>query len=321
MNKIIAAAVASCLAISIPFSSSVNAQSMHTLQSLADATPNAEPYAGKVMWFARHWTEYGVVSYSSAVRLNKYWGITAAHAVEAPGTPPDMFTVGTGSNWMTDPGETREIVEYITYPGWVGVWDGTAVDLAVIRWEEPLEGEDLEIGALSLGEMFEYVGYAKPATPATGMLPNDGKRRVFDAKVNGWGMSSGQVSTDYSKSTFYPPGSPNYIAMGGVGTGGGSGSPGFNQDGKLVALLVAQSSTPDYGGASFGLRLDLYADWIAEKTYVAPPVDPPHHPPYAICLLHHHYYHLMHAGAASTTLAHIRRKCLPSILSSHSVVH
>ena len=320
MNKIIAAAVASFFAISIPLSSTVNAQSMHTLQALADAEPNAVPYAGQVMWFARHWTEYGVVSYSSAVRINKYWGITAAHAVESTGTPPDMFTVGTGPNWMTDPGETREIVEWKTYPGWVGVWDGVAVDLAVIRWEEPLEGEDLDIGTLNLGDMLEYVGYAKPATPATGMLPADGKRRMFEAKVNGWGMDSGQVSTDYSMSLFSAAGG-NYLPMGGVGTAGGSGSPGFGQDGKLVAMLVAQSSSPGYGGASFGLRLDLYADWIEEQTYIAPPADPPHHTPYAACLINNRYWHQMHGGAAHTTLAKIRRRCLSSAVANHYAAH
>ena len=54
------------------------------------------------------------------------------------------------------------------------------------------------------------------------------------------------------------------ITQGGLGTGGGSGSFGYNAEGELVSILaLVTSGSPSYGFASYGVHLSdpLIADW------------------------------------------------------------
>jgi len=256
--KLIAALFVAC--IFTLSNSNLVAQSMHGLAELELATDYSAPYAGQALWISRLVVPTGSTQYLSAVRVNACWGITGGHVVKSSGVEMTDFVVGNGPNRMVDPGTTREVVEYITHPTWDGFWNGSKIDLALIRWDQPLPGQNLEIGSLGLGEVFEYVGYARPALPGIGLLPADGERRGWDAKAHYWG--GGGVSSNYVRSNFWQ----GELLMGGVGTNGGSGSGGFNAAGELVSLLVYGAGSPNYAGASFGLRLDLYKDWIESYT-------------------------------------------------------
>ena len=259
LSKIIAAFVV----VSVFFcTTNLFAQSMHGLDELALAEPYSEPYAGQALWFDKMWEDQGPYR-STAVRINDCWAIASGHSFLVNGYVYHSHVVGTGPNSIDDRGVEREIAEYHMHPSWEaggGVWDGDRVDLAVMRFAEPLPGDDLEIGSLSLDEIFEYAGYGRPATPDLGLLPYDGERRGWDAKAHYWG--GGGVSSKYVRSNFWP----GELSMGGIGTGGGSGSGGFSSSGDLVALLVYVVNSPNYAGASYGVRLDLYKDWIESYT-------------------------------------------------------
>jgi len=246
--------------------SNLFAQSMHGLEELELAVPYSEPYAGQALWMVREYQ--GIPQSLGAVRINQCWGLTAGHAFLSSGFVFENHVVGNGSNYVSQPGQTRVVSEYHLHPTWEagnGFWNGHRVDLAVIRWNQPLAGQNLDIGSLSLDEHFEYAGYGRPATPGVGLLPPDGERRAWDAKAHFWGGAGGAVSSKYVGTAFFPSGQ-YYIPMGGVGTSGGSGSGGFNSAGKLVALAVTQSGSPHYAATTYGLRLDLYRDWIASYT-------------------------------------------------------
>lgn len=262
IRKMVRAISLLCCLVAVSFA---HAQSMDSLENLALAEPYSEPYAGQQLWMVREYQS--IPQYLSAVRINRCWGVTAGHAFLSSGYQFDNHVVGTGSNYMTDPGRTRVVDEYHMHPTWEagnGFWDGERVDLAVVRFDRALPGRDLEIGALSLNEVFEYAGYARPATPDLGNLPYDGARRAWDAKVEDWGGGylHGDISDDYARSRF----ERGMLPLGGVGTGGGSGSGGFNAAGQLVAILNFQVGSPNYMGTSYGLRLDLYRDWIESYT-------------------------------------------------------
>jgi len=258
--------------------SNLVAQSMHGLEELELATDYSAPYAGQALWISFSyvgWPEH--VSHASAVRLNQCWGLTAGHVVlNDTGYLKENFRVGNGTNWVDDRGIERAVVETILHPTWNGSWNGSRVDLALIRWNQPLAGQNLEIGSLSIGEKFDYAGYGRPATPALGGLPYDGQRRGFEIVAQQWGNGAGTISTKYVRSPFLQ----GQFPMGGIGTGGGSGSGGFNSTGELVSLLVYQVGSPYYMGLSYGLRLDLYEDWITSYTNdlscLPPPPRPPH---------------------------------------------
>jgi len=244
--------------------SNLVAQSMHGEPELDAAIPYSEPYAGQALWISytfEGWPQYPL--YASAVRINQCWGLTAGHVIlntMGSSIPRENFLVGNGTNWIDDRGIEREVAEAVSHPSWDGSWNGSKADVALVRFSQPLPGVDLEIGALGLGEVFEYAGFGQPATPGTGFLPIDGQRRGWDAKAHYWG--GGGVSSKYVRSNFWQ----GELSLGGIGTGGGSGSGGFNVSGELVSLLVYQSGSPNYAGASFGLRLDLYQDWIESYT-------------------------------------------------------
>ena len=119
MKRLILSLVA-CLIFSVPLT--VNAQSMHTLQALADAAPNSEAFAGQALWMS--FTYEGFPEYpqfGSAVRINKCWGLTAGHGVlDNSGFNKENFKIGTGSNWMNNIGSTRKVAKYYTHPTWDG---------------------------------------------------------------------------------------------------------------------------------------------------------------------------------------------------------
>jgi len=249
------------------------AQSMHGEPELDAAVPYSEPYAGQALWMVREYQ--GIQQSLSAVRINQCWGVTAGHAFLSSGFVFNNHVVGNSSNYMGlgEPGQTRVVSEHHLHPTWEagnGFWNGHRLDLAVIRFAQPLAGQNLEIGSLSLGEVFEYVGFGRPALPGVDdpPLPVDGERRAFDVGAHEWGNGVGTISTNYVRSRFTPLGHYLHLPMGGIATGGGSGSGGYNAAGDLVSLLVYQTSSPSYMGSSYGLRLDRpeVKDWIESYT-------------------------------------------------------
>ncbi len=233
-----------------------HAQSMHSLQALSDgaAASSLHPHVSSTVWINR-----GGVQSLSGVLLGPNWGITAAHTFDS-GT---SWTVGNGSNFITDPGMTRTVTSFVPHPLSVpGGFVGNEVDLAVFFLDAPLPGTYPSIGSSVLNELLSYNGFGRPATPGTGNLPVDGQRRLFQTNAEQFGSVPGGISTDYVIGGFYPTGSLGYLPLGGAGTSGGSGSGVYNQSGELVAMLVAGSGSPDYLASTISLRLDLYEPWI-----------------------------------------------------------
>jgi len=270
MDKLLKIFATFVVASAFCFSTNLFAQSMHGEPELEDAVPYSLPYEGQQLWISREYD--GVTQYLGAIRINRCWGVTVGHTFISSGYIFINQEIGTGSNWISDPGVTRQISEFHVHPSWEAVnghWDGHAFDIAVIGFDQPLGSvqDDLEIGTLELDEIFEYAGFGRPAIPGVGLLPVDGQRRAWDAGAHDWG-NGGTVSDKYVRSRFMQPGHYLHLPMGGVGTGGGSGSGGFNLDGDIVALLASVYNSPNYSGGSYGLRLDLpeIKDWIESFT-------------------------------------------------------
>jgi len=264
-----------CLSLLFGISSNVESQAYHGEPELIDGEPFSLPYEGQVLWIRRYHPPTESHQHLSAVRINKRCGITAGHAFIDQGYEFTDHVVGNGTNWMTDKGQMRNVVEYEVHPSWLavnGFWNGDAVDLATICWDQDLHGDDLEIGTLSIDEVFEYAGFGRPAIEGQ-LFDFDGQRRAWEAGAHAWGSGAGTISTDYVRSRFRELGHPTFLPMGGIVTGGSSGSPGFNSLGELVALAVYGQGSPNYLGASYGIRLELYQDWIESRTALPP--DPP----------------------------------------------
>jgi hypothetical protein len=202
----------------------------------------------------------------SGIRVNEWYGLTAAHLFLNGSQSFSNARIGTGSNYLTDRGEVRSIVSFGLHPSWTGVFDGTAIDLAWVKFDQPLSGNDLVIGNLIEDELVTVSGYGRPGTPSEGMLPVDGERRAFDAPASHFGGPS--YSTDYASLTFAEGlGFP----INGKGLPGDSGSGGFNSLGDLVSITAAGTEGTATSGHTLAVRLDQFAPWIAANTTVPEP--------------------------------------------------
>lgn len=231
-------------------------QSMHSTTALANGAAASSQYAGSTLWLSRDVSGFGT-QYLSAVRMGSNWGIAPAHAFDVGSN----FQIGNGSNWMTDRGLERSITSFVTHPLAVpNTFVGTEVDLAVFFWGTALPGTDLTIAPTVLNELLSYDGFGRPATAGGGNLPLDGQRRLFQTYADAFGF--GIASPDYVAGIFSSPSSLNFLALGGTGTFGSSGSGVYNQSGNITALAVAQSGGTGYLSTTFSLRLSLYEPWI-----------------------------------------------------------
>jgi hypothetical protein len=225
-------------------------------------------YAGKVLWYQFTRSD-GAVGYLSAVRLNEHFALTAAHAVFGSFGLVTNIVVGTGTNYLTSPGTsvTCAVSNVLIYPGWNQTFN--TPDIAIIKFDQPLPGENLAIASASVGETLSSAGFGRAGTPSSGLLPSDGNLRAFYAPVQSF--TPGNVSGEYYWDLRFSPASG--VALNGKGLGGDSGGPVFNASGNLVGISIAQWGNLDPIGGTDILKLtqaDVYA-WIQNNIT---PVEP-----------------------------------------------
>jgi hypothetical protein len=230
----------------------------------------SDQYQGQALWL-RYTNESTGVSgpAGTAVRLNEWYALTAAHCV---GYANETYSVGTGNNLTNNPGETRKIVSYIIHPGYAPNAGGTVLtpDIAILKFDRPLGGKDLTVAPPVLGEKITAVGFGRSATPATGIWVSDGERRAWDmvADYDHFGDFPGYLQMlfdDYLEDNYY---------CNGRAAIGDSGGPNYNASGQLVALTIAVRGNADSFNAvgyTLSLQLSLHANWIATNTIVSAP--------------------------------------------------
>ncbi|MFG0305111.1 MAG: GC-type dockerin domain-anchored protein [Phycisphaerales bacterium JB040] len=267
-------AASSIVLAALTLAPAAHAQSVHVLDGTHETRSN--DFEGRVL-FIEYTNRSDRVQHATVTRLNDHFGLTAAHVAAAikPGSSP---TVGTGPDYQTDRGTTRTIIDWGFHPTWTGSFDGTAVDLGWVRFDQPLPGppgfEIETIRGAGLGVDTTFVGYGQPATPDLGLLARDGQRRAFAAVTDEQGHPALGVSTDYARFIFYPLSIRN-LPLAGVVTAGNSGSPGFKDlDSSLTHLAVANSGSPAYSSSSYALRLKNHEDWIVANTTPPQTCDP-----------------------------------------------
>jgi len=245
----------------------VTAQSMHSTSALQQGATASSQFAGSTLFF--EWDGFlnsnpnNVLTFrASAIRLNDNWGAAPDHLFRQTGATYFNFRVGNGSNYLTDRGEVRQITQFFSHPlANPNGFNGDEVDLAVFRWDTALSGTNVSIAPAVLGEVLSYNGFGRPATPATGILPIDGQRRMYQTLADGFGTVGGAISTDYL-SGFFRDAGPGFLPLGGVATAGVSGAGVYNQSGQLVALVSASAGSPGYLASTYSLRLEPHQPWI-----------------------------------------------------------
>jgi hypothetical protein len=225
-------------------------------------------------WFGRYDANGDLSSFASGVAIAGRWVVTAGHVVD------DLiysgFRFGVGSNALTDPGNSWAVSEVFLYPGYEGGWGGTKDDIALCLLESPIQGivpTERFYGTDQIGTHVSIVGHGAPATPITGVLPDDGNERGGENFISRIGSSNIGVSNKYLIIDFSPVSSPwETLPLEITGTSGDSGGGWYNDLGELVALSNFEWANSSLTG---GIRISQYNDWIdttiAQNTTVPEP--------------------------------------------------
>ncbi len=211
---------------------------------------------------------------ASGVRLTDTKILTCAHVVYSDRYPTNSaITIGTGLNFKTDPGETRSAyTDVLLYPGYNDASGKVVPDLAILTLTEPISGPAIRLGTALEGEVVYSSGYGMYGTPSTGLLPQDGYARAWEAKVHSSFMADLNPVYYNGDSFGYGDGLP----LNGRGATFDSGSPVFNGLGELVGINKAvggSASEAESLGMTYYVDLfqpEVYS-WIEQNTGVPEP--------------------------------------------------
>jgi len=203
----------------------------------ADFRNRATNYQGTLLWLKRT-RPSGEVGYASAVRLNSHYALTAGHVVINGSETNTLNEIGTGINYLTDPGATRGIAAVTVHPNYVYPPNYTP-DIAIIKFDHPLPGTDLRINSCGESELISIAGYGRFGTPSTGIESQDGNARAWQAPVDFIGPPGFDPAL-YIRTRFSIEIWPT-LPSNGKGVSGDSGGPCYNSSNELVGIDTAQT--------------------------------------------------------------------------------
>jgi hypothetical protein len=202
---------------------------------------------------------------ASAVVIDAHWAVCSAHQFfDSSGNfLYNGAFIGTGSNFISDPGELFIADQWFRYPGSTSSPYGT--DIALLYFKEPITGADFAPrfrGTLDVSSTVSIIGYGRGGTPDSGYLAADYHRRGCRNRIDPSDDAAGYP--EYSHfSVFYPPGTADYDPLGGIAGSGDSGGGWFNEDGMLVGISVeAGAFAPNYYSYTIAQDITYFNDWI-----------------------------------------------------------
>jgi len=118
------------------------------------------------------------------LKLSNEYGLINMHSWNYPGNPPsNLLMVGTGDNFLTNPGQTSTVSVVYTPPAWNVNDPFGSPDFAIIRFDTPLTGPSINIAppnTVNNGDILTMVGFGWPAIAGQGFFPQrDGNVRGF----------------------------------------------------------------------------------------------------------------------------------------------
>ena len=177
------------------------------------------------------------------------WVLIAAHAVVFPQGTIDIanMTVGNGSSYLNDRGQTSGVSEMIISPDFNVSSSGVGRDYALLRLTTRLSSASLVFEISSQPQVNEellFAGFGNPIAADSGALPNTGNVMAFKANYS-TSQSSGQTPEYYDSGQNYGG------SLSGVATGGDSGGSvkrwnGISGRYEMVGLIKASNSSATF---------------------------------------------------------------------------
>lgn len=245
------------------------AEAVVYLDSSTDAShvSAALAFQGKLVWMEGYTQGSTTPFYTSGTILDSRNILFTAHQTFTGSAPITYTSVGTGSNFITSPGNTVAVSDVVVDPGYVA--GGGTPDFAIAHLATPLSivSARSSFASVSQGEELSAAGFGVWGTPKTGLHLQDGNSRAWTAPVD---QNAGAYSSDlYFTAEFFIDGSLG--PLNGKGANLDSGSPWLNSAGELVGISDAVSSGPG-GGNTYVERLSQpdSQNWINANEIAVP---------------------------------------------------
>lgn len=177
----------------------------------------------------------------SAVLLDPTHVLTAGHCVVSKTDVPYTFGPVIEGSSYTNPTAASTVVSAVVNPNMNFGDPFAGTDEAILTLASPLPMQvPTVMGTMNLGDILTCVGVGNYGSPSTGEFPQNGPFRAFEAPVEQFGdpYSVTYIAPEYALLDFDPY---SGLPLNGKGMNGDSGSPAYNEAGRLVGVVTGQS--------------------------------------------------------------------------------
>ncbi|QDS99634.1 trypsin-like serine protease [Adhaeretor mobilis] len=211
-------------------------------------------------------------SFTSGVLIDEHWVLTSAHGLLAIDSDVNSayngFEFGLGNDVLNNPGESLFADAFFIHPDYNDISSGP--DLALLYFKSGFQSvapATLHRQEVALGTELNLASYGRPATPQTGLLPADGKRRAGTITTR----NIATTPIGYTTSDFGAPGQSNFMPLGIRPTESASGSPTYL--GLTEVAAITSTATPFEAYNTFGNYTLIHPNlgWIDQTTGASVP--------------------------------------------------
>lgn len=199
----------------------------------------------------------GQSEWVSGFLIDPYDVATCAHCVESStGLPYTINAVVEGYNYNSPTFTAQAVGNGIVDPKFnisnpLAGYDQAVIHLATAA---PMTTATT-FGTMTLNELDTAIGIGQHGSPSTGLLPQDGNFRAFQAPVIAFGDAGQGLSTQYGDLEF-GDNLGNFYPMDGLGENGDSGGQVLNSLGQTVAMMARQEGGDGQLGTTYAESID-----------------------------------------------------------------